>query len=336
MLNNKFYLNCKLTTIVFCFTFFMVITIGCLRESATKNKQMQQQAIPQTSDQTSQKNDTKAEEKKSFDNFIGDMLDLRMSTLEKARQVESPADFVDIVADGIDSVAQSALETADGMFTVSLEDEKEFGKMFNKEIVKDSNAREIDENNIVDKKDKRLYSIWKKLRPKRTDITYRLFMIEKETVNAFAHAGGYVYIYMGLIEKCNDAALAFALAHEISHIDLEHVCAGLGRLKAMKTIPGNELMNAVANRLSPSYSQEDEFEADAAGWQLGLDAGYRPNDMIKIFDILSHTPKSPEKVDSDDVAVKIANQAERIMYRLEHHFDTHPQSSERKKKLNNK
>jgi predicted Zn-dependent protease len=260
------------------------------------------------------------------------MFDLKMSTLEKVRQAESPADFVDITADGIDSVAQSVLETADNVFIASLEDEKKFGKMFNKEIVKDSNAREIDENNIVDKKDKRFYSIWKKLRPKRTDITYRLFIIEKETVNAFAHAGGYVYVYTGLIEKCNDAALAFVLAHEISHIDLKHVCAGLGRLKAMKTIPGNELINAVANRLSPSYSQEDEFEADAAGWQLGLDAGYRPNDMIKIFDILSPTSKLPEKVDSDDVT----DQAERIMYRLEHHFDTHPQSSERKKRLNNK
>jgi predicted Zn-dependent protease len=291
--------------------------------------------MSQTSAQTPQKNDTKTDEKKSSGNFIGDIFDLGMSTLEKARQAESPVDFVDVAANGIDSAAKSALKTADAMFTVSLEDEKEFGKMFNKEIIKYSNVREIDKNN-VDKKDKRLYSIWKKLSPKRIDITYHLFVIEKETVNAFAHAGGYVYIYTGLIEKCDDAILAFVLAHEISHIDLKHVCAGLGRLKAMETIPGNELMNAIANKLSPSYSQEDEFEADAAGWQLGLDAGYRPNDMIKIFDILSDTSKSPEKIDSDDVAVKIANQTERIMYRLEHHFDTHPQSSERKKRLNNK
>ncbi|MDR1267927.1 MAG: M48 family metalloprotease [Planctomycetaceae bacterium] len=288
------------------------------------------QPVQQTTSQPPQENDTETTGIEQAGNLIGDMFDLGISTLEKASRAENPADLVDIAADGVDSAARSALKTADGVLPATLDDEIKFGKMFNKEILKDSTTKEVDE------KDKRLYSVWKKLRPKRTDIKYRLFVIEKDTVNAFAHAGGYVYIYTGLIDKSDDAMLAFVLAHEISHIDLKHVCAGLGRLKAMENIPGNELMNAVANRLSPSYSQDNELEADTAGWQLALDAGYKSKDMIKFFDIIPDTKKSPKKIDSDNTAIKIANQAERIMYRLEHHFDTHPQPSKRKNRLLNK
>jgi hypothetical protein len=326
MSKNKFCLYCELTEIVLCLAIFVVVSVGCSQKSVTENKQPAQQ----TTSQSPQKNDTETIGTEPFGNLVGDMFDIGMSTLEKASRAESPADLVEVAADGFDSAAKSALKTADDVLPATLDDEIKFGKMLNEEILKDSNAKEVDKNN------NRLYSIWKKLHPKRTDINYRLFVIEKETVNAFAHAGGYVYIYTGLIEKSDDAILAFVLAHEVSHIDLKHVCAGLGRLKTMENIPGNELMNAVANKLSPSYSQENEFEADAAGWQLALDAGYQSKDMIKFFDIVPNTKESPKKIDSDNIAIKIANQAERIMYRLERHFDTHPQPSERKKRLLNK
>jgi Zn-dependent protease with chaperone function len=76
-----------------------------------------------------------------------------------------------------------------------------------------------------------------------------------------------------------------------------------------------------------------EFEADDAGWQLGLNAGYKPDKMIKLFDILPEGKKAPTKNKSDNTIIDIVNQTERIMYRLEHHFDTHPLTSERKKRL---
>ncbi|MDR0336396.1 MAG: M48 family metallopeptidase [Planctomycetaceae bacterium] len=249
--------------------------------------------------------------------------------MDKASRAKDPADLVDIAADGVDSAARSALKTADKILPANLEDEIKFGKILNEKIIADSNVREIDKN------DTQLYSIWKKLHPKRTDIKYRLFVIDKNIINAFAHAGGYVYIYTGLIEKCknNDDAIAFVLAHEISHIDLKHVCSRLGRLKAIENIPGNELINTVADMLSPSYNQEMEFEADNAGWQLGLNAGYKPKKMIKLFDLLPERKKAPTKNKSDNTIIDIVNQTERIMYRLEHHFDTHPPTSERKKRL---
>ncbi|MDR2345188.1 MAG: M48 family metallopeptidase [Planctomycetaceae bacterium] len=323
-----------------CLFFVVTVVIGCSQNQVAENRQPTDQ---KTITQTTQKNDSEKNNPKTNNsetngsesigqNIVTDLFDIGMTAFDKASRAENPADLVDVAADGLDSAARSALKTADEILPAELEDEIKFGKMFNDEIIKNSKAHKIDKK---DKKNKRLYSIWHKLHPKRTDIKYRLFVIEKDTINAFAHAGGYVYIYTGLIEKCNnnDDALAFVLAHEISHIDLKHVNTGLGRLKAMEMIPGSELINAVVNKLSPSYNKTMEFEADAAGWQLGLDAGYQPNKMIELFDILPDENKITEKNKSENSTTDIANQAERIMYRLEHHFDTHPQSSERKKKL---
>jgi hypothetical protein len=310
----------------FCLFFGVIFLFGCSQNQVADNRQTERQPVTKS---TSENNPATNDTESSGSNLIGDLFDIGMTTLDKARQAENPADLLDAAAEGVDSVARSALKTADEIAPAELEDEIKFGKIFNEEIIKNSNAREIDQN------DKQLYPIWKKLKPKRTDIKFRLFVIEKDTINAFAHAGGYVYIYAGLIEKCknNDNIIAFVLAHEISHIDLKHVCTGLGRLKAMENIPGSELLNAVATRLSPSYNQEAEFEADNAGWQLGLNAGYKPKEMIKLFNILPEEKITPKKTKSDNTAIEIVNQAERIMYRLEHHFDTHPPNTERKMKL---
>ncbi|MDR1485712.1 MAG: M48 family metallopeptidase [Planctomycetaceae bacterium] len=281
--------------ILFCLSFAAIFVFGCSQNQVADNNQPEQQKITQpTPENNSETNDSES----NNGNLVTDLFNIGLSTLDKARNAESPADLIDAAADGVDSAARSTLKTADEFLPAELEDEIKFGKMFNEKIIKESNAREVDKN------DKRLYTIWKKLHPKRTDIKYRLFIIEKETVNAFAHAGGYVYIYAGLVEKCNnnDDAIAFVLAHEIGHIDLKHVCTRLGRLKVMENIPGSELINAVADRLSPSYNHEMEFEADAAGWQLALNAGYRPKEMIKFFDILPQETIAPKKNKSDNTA----------------------------------
>ncbi|TVS20365.1 MAG: hypothetical protein EA424_04375 [Planctomycetaceae bacterium] len=59
---------------------------------------------------------------------------------------------------------------------------------------------------------------------KRLAIDYHFLVLDMAEVNAFAHAGGYVYVSQGLLDWVRtDRELQFVLAHEIAHVDLAHV-----------------------------------------------------------------------------------------------------------------
>ena len=101
---------------------------------------------------------------------------------------------------------------------------------------------------------------------------------EAETINAFAAPGGFVFVTTGMLEFCRDEdELALVLAHEISHIELDH---GLNAIKSKaaldmmgKVIPvGNKFMSFAEN----GYSADLEGEADLRGAQIATAAGYDP------------------------------------------------------------
>ncbi|MDR1268507.1 MAG: hypothetical protein LBK82_03175, partial [Planctomycetaceae bacterium] len=103
MFKNKICLYCGITGIVFC----LAVLFGCSQKSTAENKQPAQQTISQSP----QENETKITETTDTEpsvNLIGDMFDIGISTLEKASRAESPADLVDVAADGFDSATRSA------------------------------------------------------------------------------------------------------------------------------------------------------------------------------------------------------------------------------------
>ena len=58
----------------------------------------------------------------------------------------------------------------------------------------------------------------------RKELIFTLEMIKSDEINAFAHAGGYVYVTAGMLNFAKpDAELQFFLAHEIAHQELKHV-----------------------------------------------------------------------------------------------------------------
>ena len=57
----------------------------------------------------------------------------------------------------------------------------------------------------------------------REVFTYKVTIIESETINAFATPGGYVYFYTGMLKFLeNEAMLASIMAHEIAHAERRH------------------------------------------------------------------------------------------------------------------
>jgi len=107
---------------------------------------------------------------------------------------------------------------------------------------------------------------------------------------AFAVRGRYVYISRSLIEYCpSDAAIAFALGHEIGHHDLGHTDR-VGRVLAAEGLAHSPKAVAllVVEALSRLlYSRDHEFWADAYAIGLCERAGFDPRKCLECFDVLT-------------------------------------------------
>lgn len=100
----------------------------------------------------------------------------------------------------------------------------------------------------------------------RQDVPYHFAVVEEPTVNAFAHLGGYVYVYRGLLDLVTtDDELRFILGHEIAHCDLRHCVKNMTVVVRMQQAGGAlaaRLAGAAFQAIAIGYSQDLEFEAD--------------------------------------------------------------------------
>jgi len=133
---------------------------------------------------------------------------------------------------------------------------------------------------------------------------YQFTALNNKTVNAFALPGGYIFITKGMLEKLQtEAQLAGILAHETVHVVARHSSA------AMSTQIGTELLlSAVITEDTPSsvstaanltrqivtlkYSRKDERQADMAGMDYMVKAGYDPYGMVETMQMLQREQKT--------------------------------------------
>lgn len=144
----------------------------------------------------------------------------------------------------------------------------------------------------------------------RPEITYRFGILDSEEVNAFACPGGYVLISAGAIKSMeNEAELAFVLAHEISHVVLNHSNikpkrkAGIIEFIATFLGGGGAVMNMAIEQASSELEKvllengrqkELELEADKSGFIYSVvGMGYDYNASINYLNRIA--AKSKEK-----------------------------------------
>src|SRR5215471_4724638 len=115
-------------------------------------------------------------------------------------------------------------------------------------------------------------------------IPFRFFLVEKEGFNALTYPNGVVIVYSGVFDVFeNEAQLAFALSHEISHAIERHAWQQqeyfrneLIALRARGVYVPDRLMlaNLRASGFSSQYARSLENQADRVGLEWMLAAGY--------------------------------------------------------------
>jgi predicted Zn-dependent protease len=160
-----------------------------------------------------------------------------------------------------------------------------------------------------------------------------VLILDSPELNAFASPGGHIYITKGLVESTNsEDMLAAIIAHELAHIKLKH---GVEMINEMQFY--ND-MTAIANQafdfsgrdspaarrlmdfresaatltdtlLKNGYSYSQEFEADQEALSLLSTAGYDPQALPEVLNMLR------EKQNSSDTGINATHPSpvERIL-----------------------
>ena len=138
--------------------------------------------------------------------------------------------------------------------------------------------------------------------PYRDSFEFTL-LADPQTVNAFALPGGQVFITAALYSQLtSEGQLAGVLAHEIGHVIERHGNKRMAKQKlfqglaAAGGVAGGDMQSAqmaqmVTQVISMKYGREDELESDRWGVQLSALAGYDPNAMIGVMEVLDRASK---------------------------------------------
>ena len=154
---------------------------------------------------------------------------------------------------------------------------------------------------------------WIASQSERPDLPWSFGVLETETISAFAIPGGIIFVSHGLLRRLNnESELAGVLAHEIAHVVQKH------NLKAIQSNASGDFWSsvgkevagqAIAKRGSDAYGLKSaaadagvglvkdgvflrpldrslEFEADRVGAVLAARAGYDPNGLVAVQQML--------------------------------------------------
>ncbi len=148
---------------------------------------------------------------------------------------------------------------------------------------------------------------------KKSEYKYEFHLLrDDKTINAFALPGGQIFITYALFSKLtnqsghlNEDMVAGVLGHEIGHVLGKHsneriTNANFWKLLTMGASVGadlGQLANSIGQQTLLKNGRGDELESDELGVKLMIEAGYNPNYLINVMEILkqaSGTNRVPE------------------------------------------
>lgn len=147
----------------------------------------------------------------------------------------------------------------------------------------------------------------------RPKLKFQFKVLNTSMINAFALPGGFIYITRGLLVKMdNEAQLAAVLGHEIGHVTARHgakrLQSALGFQFLVKLalsydasrkdgspskglVASTKVGSVLFNVISLGYGRENEYQADELGMVYARQAGYKPQGVIELLNILREMEK---------------------------------------------
>ena len=138
---------------------------------------------------------------------------------------------------------------------------------------------------------------------KETSYQFKFHLLaDNQTVNAFALPGGQIFITEALFRRLkSEDQLAGVLGHEMGHVVGRHsneqmansqlwsgLAQGMGVLFSDgHSNSGAQVAQMVAQWRVMKFSRDDESESDALGVRFMLQAGYNPEALIGVMEILA-------------------------------------------------
>ncbi|MDY6879652.1 MAG: M48 family metalloprotease [Desulfatiglans sp.] len=188
------------------------------------------------------------------------------------------------------------LFTAD-TFALSIEEERNLGDKFLSQIKEHFDF--IDDEFVSDYMNDlgRYLSMSIDTRP----FPFRFYVIDDNTLNAFAAPGGHIFVFSGLADVLDNVdELASVICHEMGHITARHLSKRIAQSKKIGlatmagilagALIGGELSEAmmtgsVAAGLQAQlhYSREDERQADQLGFKYMDSSGFDPRGMERVL-----------------------------------------------------
>ncbi len=120
-------------------------------------------------------------------------------------------------------------------------------------------------------------------------------LADEQTINAFALPGGQIFMTYGLLSKLqNKDQVAGVLGHEIGHVLGRHSAERIADSEFWKTLStgasvgadAGGIVNQFGNNTLLKNGREDEIESDELGVLFMINAGYNPNEMISVMQVL--------------------------------------------------
>ena len=165
-------------------------------------------------------------------------------------------------------------------------------------------------------------------RTHRPNMPYSFRVVNATYINAYAFPGGSIACTRGILLKLdNEAELAALLGHEIGHVNARHTAEQMSKGQLSSILVGG--LSVIADVAAPgmgqvasslgsfgagaflaSYSRDNERQADAHGTDYMVKAGYGPDGMVGLMEMLNSMNKSKPSS-------------------IELMFATHPMSDER-------
>lgn len=123
-------------------------------------------------------------------------------------------------------------------------------------------------------------------------------LADPNVMNAFALPGGQIFITAALYAKLeNESQLAGVLGHEIGHVIHRHGAERMAKMELTNGLTGaavvasgdyntQQAAQMIGNLINMKYGREQELESDDFGVRLMIEAGYDPNALKGVMDIL--------------------------------------------------